>query len=64
MLCQHNGRWITGELTQPLGRGVNFQIMVDCLDPILAALGAAGCPLSEAPSEAWYRIGSVVAGQR
>ena len=64
MLCQHNGRWRTGELEHPLGRGMNFQIMVDRLDPILAALDAAGWPLFEVPSEAWYRIGPVEGGQR
>jgi hypothetical protein len=33
-------RWITGALEQPLGRGVNFQITVDDLAPILTALRA------------------------
>jgi catechol 2,3-dioxygenase-like lactoylglutathione lyase family enzyme len=64
MLCQHNGRWSTGALEQPFGRGVNFQIMVDRLDPILTALGAARWPLFDGPSEAWYRIGPVEGGQR
>lgn len=64
MLCQHNGRWITGTLDRPYGRGVNFQIMVDRLDPILAALDAARWPLFEEPSEAWYRTGPVEGGQR
>ena len=64
MLCQHNGRWRTGALERPLGRGVNFQIIADRLDPILATLEAARWPLFEAPSEAWYRIGPVEGGQR
>ncbi len=64
MLCQHNGRWMTGRLERPYGRGVNFQIMVDRLDPILAALDAARWPLFEEPSEAWYRTGAVESGQR
>jgi catechol 2,3-dioxygenase-like lactoylglutathione lyase family enzyme len=64
MLCQRNGRWNTGTLDRPYGRGVNFQIMVDRLAPILTALDAAGWPLFEEPSEAWYRTGPVEGGQR
>lgn len=64
MLCQINGRWDTGELLHPFGRGVNFQILVERLDPILATLEAARWPLFEMPSEAWYRAGPVEAGQR
>lgn len=64
MLCQHNGRWMTGKRERPYGRGVNFQIMVDRLDPLLAALGAARWPLFEGPSEVWYRTGPVESGQR
>lgn len=64
MLCEFNGRWMTGALDRPYGRGVNFQIMVDRLGPILAALDAAQWPLFEEPSEAWYRTGPVEDGQR
>ncbi|MFI8776589.1 bleomycin resistance protein [Brachybacterium paraconglomeratum] len=48
--------WITGPLEPPLGRGINFQITVDALDPILSALDDAGHPLFMAPEEKWYRI--------
>lgn len=64
MLCQVTERWDTGELRRPFGRGVNFQIMVERLDPILATLDAARWSLFEAPSEAWYRAGPMEAGQR
>ena len=64
MLCQINERWDTGELHRPFGRGVNFQIMVERLDPILAALDGAGWPLFEPPAESWYRAGMVETGQR
>ncbi|MCJ2033426.1 bleomycin resistance protein [Methylobacterium sp. J-068] len=64
MLCQLNERWNTGDLERPLGRGVNFQITVDRLPTILAALDAAGWPLFEEPSEVWYRTGPVESGQR
>ena len=64
MLRQRNGRWDTGVLERPYGRGVNFQITVDNLGPILTALDAVRWPLFEEPSEAWYRTGSVEGGQR
>ena len=64
MLCEKNGRWTTGAQERPFGRGVNFQIIVDALDPILARLDGAGWPLFEEPAEAWYRAGPVEIGQR
>lgn len=64
MLCQCNGNWDTAELARPFGRGINFQMMVDALDPILDALKALGWPLFRQPAEAWYRAGAVEAGQR
>lgn len=59
MLEQQNiGRnWVTGPLELPLGRGVNFQINVPDLDPILAALAVAGHPLFMPPETRWYRMG-------
>lgn len=64
MLCARNGRWETGALARPFGRGVNFQIMVERLEPILEALAAAEWALFEAPSVAWYRTGDIEGGQR
>ena len=64
MLCEMNGRWETGEAARPFGRGINLQIEVDRLDPLLHALETAGCPLFEAPAVAWYRAGDVEIGQR
>ena len=64
MLCQRNGCWETGEMEYPLGRGMNMQMTVPRLAPILDALDALGWPLFEAPSEAWYRTGDVEGGQR
>lgn len=64
MLCEQNGRWKTGEATRPYGRGLNLQITVPALQPIVDALAAIGWPLFEAPAEAWYRAGPVERGQR
>jgi catechol 2,3-dioxygenase-like lactoylglutathione lyase family enzyme len=37
-------QWLTGPLDPPLGRGINFQIEVPAVAPILARLAAAGWP--------------------
>ncbi|WP_156761128.1 bleomycin resistance protein [Microbacterium karelineae] len=58
MLEKHGvGRnWITAPLGPPLGRGINFQISVPDIAPILAALRGARHPLFMAPEEKWYRV--------
>lgn len=48
--------WITGPLEAPLGRGINLQITVDAIAPILAALRAAGRPLFMEPETRSYRV--------
>jgi catechol 2,3-dioxygenase-like lactoylglutathione lyase family enzyme len=64
MLCQVNDEWVTGPLERPFGRGVNFQIMVDDIAPLLARLKEAGWPLFRDAREAWYRIGDEERGSR
>lgn len=64
MLCRINGRWETAELRRPFGRGMNFQMTIERLDPVLTAIDAAGWPIYEGPSEAWYRVGDAEEGQR
>lgn len=58
MLEQHEvGRnWVTGALERPLGRGINFQINVPDLGPILDALRAEAWPLFMEPEATWYRV--------
>ncbi|WP_149539205.1 bleomycin resistance protein [Siccirubricoccus phaeus] len=50
-------RWAVAPTTPPFGRHVNFEIAVDDLDPILAALAAAGHPLFMPPEVKRYRVG-------
>jgi len=64
MLCQRNGKWDTATLERPFGRGVNFEIRVESLAPILAGLGARGWPLFRPPEDAWYRVGDEQTGNR
>lgn len=60
----HDDAWLTGELQPPLGRGVNFQIEVASIQPILDRLRAAGAPLFREPRESWYATGAIEEGQR
>lgn len=48
--------WVTGPLENPLGRGINFQISVPRIEPILAALGDESYVLFMSPETTWYRI--------
>ncbi len=67
MLEQHSTSdrsFETGPLDRPLGRGINFQIEVDAIAPILARLHAASWPLFLPAEEKWYRDGAVEHGQR
>ncbi|TCM68341.1 catechol 2,3-dioxygenase-like lactoylglutathione lyase family enzyme [Acinetobacter calcoaceticus] len=57
-------QWITAELNSPLGRGINFQIEVDAIDPIVQRLEQAQWPLYEAVEERWYRADQVEHGQK
>jgi hypothetical protein len=54
-----NRNWITGPLEFPLGRGVNFQVSVLTIEPILAALARADWPPFMEPEQKWYRTGAV-----
>ncbi len=57
-------RWVTALLERPFGRGINLQITVDDVAPILASLDAAGWPLFLALEEVWYRAGASETGVR
>lgn len=46
------------------GYGVNFQIMVDALDPLLKNLAKSKIALFLEPEEKWYRQGKNELGQR
>ncbi len=57
-------RWVAGPLEPPFGRGINFQVAVPDVAPILDALRRAGWPLFMDPEEAWYRAGAQETGVR
>lgn len=67
MLEQYNpdaGQWLTAPLQPPFGRGINLQIDVPAVTPILQRLAHIGWPLFRDVEDAWYRAGDVEAGQR
>ncbi|MFP3496716.1 VOC family protein [Pseudomonas sp. SIMBA_059] len=58
------GQWLTAPLTKPFGRGINLQIDVEAVAPIIQKLDTAGCPLYRACKDTWYRADNVEVGQR
>ena len=54
--------WVAGPLEAPFGRGMNLQISVPAIEPILVALAPAGWPLFMQPEQKWYRTGGVETG--
>ena len=64
MLHQRAGVWETGPMQKPLGQGVMFQLYVEALASVLAALLATGWPLYHPEREVWRRTGTRESGQR
>ena len=67
IMVEERGRsrnWITGSMEPPYGRGINFQVSVAAIEPIVAALEGAAWPLFMKPEEKWYRTGDFESGTR
>lgn len=64
MLRQRDGKWETGALDPPLGRGVMFQIATDDLPGLEARITARNWPIHAGPREVWRRTGDCESGQR
>ncbi|MBV4469396.1 bleomycin resistance protein [Pseudomonas siliginis] len=60
----NGGQWVTAPLTKPLGRGINLQIDVEAVAPIIQKLDSAGCPPYRECKDTWYRADNVEVGQR
>jgi len=56
--------WTTGPLAPPFGRGINFQIAVDAIDPILKRLEAASIAQFQPPETRRYQAGGLIVVQR
>ncbi len=65
-LTRHNAasKFSTGSLERPLGRGINFEVQVENLDPALQRIMSAGWPVFIEPEEKWYRAGDIEIGVR
>jgi catechol 2,3-dioxygenase-like lactoylglutathione lyase family enzyme len=65
IMLEERGRgrnWITGPLEPPFGRGLNLEIRVPAITPIVESLANANWPLFMSPEEKWYRTGEVETG--
>lgn len=60
----HAGQWLTAPLTRPFGRGMNLQIDVEAVAPIIQKLDQAGVSLYRECKDTWYRAENVEVGQR
>ena len=49
--------WVAAPLDRPFGRGMNLEIAVASVQPLLEACAAAAWPLFLAPEEKSYRVG-------
>lgn len=64
MLNLMGGEWETGPLEYPLGGGINFEIGVSNIQPLLDSLNALNWPLYVQPRERWRVTGNQVSGNR
>ncbi|WP_433961290.1 bleomycin resistance protein [Bacillus pumilus] len=55
MLEEINGHWDTGELKHPFGRGINFQIDIKDLQPVIDRLRKQNIPLFREPTVSKYK---------
>ena len=56
--------WKTGEFEHPLGRGINLQIEVKSIEPLLSNLKENSIPLFLETEEKWYRKDDIEVGNR
>lgn len=58
------GQWLTAPLARPFGRGINLQVDVPAVGPVIHRLGLAGCSLFRGCTDTWYRVDAMEVGQR
>jgi catechol 2,3-dioxygenase-like lactoylglutathione lyase family enzyme len=64
MIEEINHNWETGKLEHPFGRGINFQIEVSSIKPILLGLKKRNYPIFCEVKENWYRQGNYLLGNK
>lgn len=55
MIEQSNGNWQAGKLEHPFGRGLNIQMEVSKVSPLIDSLKKSSITLFAGPKESWYR---------
>lgn len=56
--------WNVGLLEKPYGRGINFQIELDDIQPIYDRLTSDRVKLFREIKDNWYKTGNILSGQR
>ncbi|NCN45256.1 MAG: aldoketomutase [Candidatus Pacebacteria bacterium CG10_big_fil_rev_8_21_14_0_10_36_11] len=64
MIEEINNHWQVGEMQKPFGRGVNFQIEVKKIQPLLASLAKNNLKLFKETMENWYRQDDKLLGNK
>ena len=64
MIEQGPSGWDMGPLDYPLGRGINFEMGVASVEPLLQSLRAHNYPLFQELRDNWYRSGDILVGNR
>ena len=64
MIEEVNNHWNTDQLEYPFGGGVNFQIEVDKIQPVLDKLKQSNYPIFIKPKENWYRKDNQLLGSK
>ena len=64
MLWERDGSFETGTMERPFERGAMFQVYVDSVITVAAALSASGWPLYAPLRDVWRRWGDREGGQR
>ena len=56
--------WLTGELAVPFGRGINFQIRLDDIEPIYLRLKSVNTAFFRDIQTNWYAADGLLVGQK
>jgi catechol 2,3-dioxygenase-like lactoylglutathione lyase family enzyme len=54
--------WVTAPMDRPLGRGVNLQVSIPSIEPLVHDLRSADWPLYMEPETKWYRTDKTEVG--
>lgn len=64
MVQEINNIWKTGKMKYPFGRGINFQIEVKSVKPLISSLNKNKYPIKFKQKDNWYRQGKALLGCR